>query len=189
MALTFSVSIMESGKDVTEIDLFGNLLWSLPDLPFDKNDIIDVESLSNGNVVLTLQKKRGIVEIDRQGIVQRELNIDTEHAWMICCADDGNLLIVPGKQINSDAPSQQFPYEMTWKDRKPRLIGPSHKETKEWNELWMSSLKLPDGHYIIGSLKSISEWDGEGKLIWRTRGVEAGQLHRMGNGNILTASG
>ncbi len=188
LVVTFGTA-KESGKkerlvkNVQEIDLFGNVLWTLSDLSFEKSDIVCfrfapfVEPLSNGNVILGFRKDHRVVEVDRQGAVQRELKLDTENLWSVQSTDTGSLLILPKKQP---------PYEMSWDDRKARRIGPSQEA---WKETWLCALKLPDGHYILGGLGAIAEWDREGNLVWKSQESDIGQLHRMGNGNILAGPG
>lgn len=173
-----------SGGRVVELDLFGNVLWSLPELPPGQGgpgrgkEITCADALPGGRLLIAACSPRPeggsachVMEVDRQGNVFRELRLSTEKPgfrWIRGAGAD-RLRVCP---------LMEPPYEITWDAEERRQIAQS---------ACLDLLELPDGHVVLSKPRTIWEVDEKGETVWSANHPEPGQLLLLRSGNILAA--
>lgn len=155
------------GMRVTERNFKGDVLWeksvSMP---------INVQRMPNGSTFIATQQE--LLEVDRSG---KETVVERPPGLMFMAArklrDGGYACITQnGTYVRLDAKG---------KEQKSFPVGQASFAVFD---------VLPNGHVLVPQYvqHKVTEYDGDGKIVWEAKVSMPGAVHRLPNGHTLVAS-
>ncbi len=154
---------------VTERDLTGKILWER-----QINQPFQVQRLRNGNTFIA--GRNNLLELDRDG--KEVLNQPRFNETILAALKlrDGHIAFVSyqGQYVRLDASGKEL----------KKVHIPFINNGNLWGEV------LPNDHVLIsmGGVNKVTEYDGDGKVVWEANVTFPGIPTRLSNGHTLVPS-
>lgn len=177
-------NILHADNNVTEINpKTHEIVWSYRPEQQKGGATFSCQRLANGNTMVGENSAGRIVEVDREGEVVFELKLPLMESGshnnlrMVRKLKNGNYLVCHKAKslVREYTPQGEVVLEVKVSD------------------VPFSAVRLDNGHTVVGHINRVTEFDGQGKEVWRFEtsdlpGLKLGMvcgIHVQPNGNIV----